>query len=142
MKLNRTFNTKLLDKNSQEFTILANEVEAAMEPELKKTMPNLLKVQVTDFRSGSIAVDFNIILNETNGGGKLNPGQALTNVRNVIRNGNVASLNPDISALPTIQGILKGHRHISLHKKMKFSIMEFFSKWIWSHLLKKPVKRL
>lgn len=117
MKLNRPFNTKLLDKNSQEFTILASEVETAMEPELKKAMPNLLKVQVTDFRSGSIAVDFNIILNETNGGGKLNPVQALTYVRNVIRNGNVASLNPDVSALPTIQGILKDYHYISLHTK-------------------------
>ena len=109
MKLNRPFNTKLLDKNSQEFTILASEVETAMEPELKKAMPN--------FRSGSIAVDFNIILNETNGGGKLNPVQVLTYVRNVIRNGNVASLNPDVSALPTIQGILKDYHYISLHTK-------------------------
>ena len=117
MKLNRPFNTKLLDKNSQEFTILASEVETAMEPELKKAMPNLLKVQVTDFRSGSIAVDFNIILNETNGGGKLNPVQALAYVRNVIRNGNVASLNPDVSALPTIQGILKDYHYILLYTK-------------------------
>ena len=103
MKLNRPFNTKLLDKNSQEFTTLVSE-----------GVKHLLRGQVTDFRSSSIAVDFNIILNETNRGGKFDPDQALITVRNVIRSGNVASLNPNISALPTIQGTLKYQHYILL----------------------------
>ena len=63
MKLNRQFNNKLLDKNSQEFTELATEVENTMGEELVKKITNLLNVQVQSFRKGSIEVDFNVILN-------------------------------------------------------------------------------
>ena len=99
------FSDELTNKDSPEYVAFSKNFENTMLPEVQKEIPNAIGVQVTDIRSGSIMVNFNVITKEsTTGAPKVKASDVLTKVKKIMESGNVSSLKPDVSTLPSIEG--------------------------------------
>ena len=105
MRLNLEFSNELTNKDSPEYVAFSKNFESTMLPEVQKGIPNAIGIQVTDVRSGSIIVNFDVITKESTAGApKVKASDVLTKVNNIVASGNVSSLKPDASTLPSIKG--------------------------------------
>ena len=105
LRLNLEFSDELTNKDSPEYVAFSKNFENTMLPEVQKGISNAIGIQVTDVRSGSIIVSFNVITKEsTTGAPKVKASDVLTKVKNIVASGNISSLKPDVSTLPSIKG--------------------------------------
>ena len=97
------FTADLNNPNSTQFKSLANDVENALLPPLKKALPSVVDVDVYGFRAGSVIAEYNIVMDPD--APAVNTSQLKSAVTSVISGGNVTGLNVDTSFVPPVIGI-------------------------------------
>ena len=82
LRLNLNYSEELTNKDSPEYVAFSKNFENTMLPEVQKGISNAIGIQVTDVRSGSIIVSFNVITKEsTTGAPKVKASDVLTKVK-------------------------------------------------------------
>ena len=95
------FTADLNDSNSQQFKSLASDVENALLPPLKRSLPGVVDVDVYGFRAGSVIAEYDVVMDPDV---TVSTSQLQSAVTAVISNGNVTGLNVDTSFVPPVQG--------------------------------------
>ena len=94
------FTADLNNPNSTQFKSLANDVENAILPPLKKALPGVVDVDVYGFRPGSVIAEYYIVMDPD--APAVNTSRLQSAVTNVISSGNITGLNIDRSFRPNI----------------------------------------
>ena len=96
------FTADLNNPNSTQFKSLANDVENALLPPLKRSLPGVVDVDVYGFRAGSVIAEYNVVMDPD--ATPVNASQLKSAVADVISSGNITGLNVDTSFVPPVQG--------------------------------------
>ena len=102
--MNITFTEDLNNSSSSAFFNLANKVEKALLPPLKKALLAVKKIDVYGFKPGSVVAQYYII---TDADTSVDASQLQSAITSVVTSGNVTGLNVDTTYVPTLKGILK-----------------------------------
>ena len=96
------FTVELNNTNSTQFKSLAIQVENALLPPLKRSVPDVVDIDVYAFRPGSVIAQYNIVIDPD--APAVNSSQLQSAVTNVISSGNITGLNVDTSFTPSVIG--------------------------------------
>ena len=96
------FTVELNNTNSTQFKSLAIQVENALLPPLKRSVPDVVDIDVYAFRPGSVIAQYNIVMDPD--APAVNVSQLQSALTNVISSGNITGLNVDTSFVPPVKG--------------------------------------